>query len=54
MTSCCDAGKGTVTWRRCWGGADLSCATGAEGRVLSLLVVVGEVGSSTAGLDISR
>jgi hypothetical protein len=54
MTSGCDAGKGIVTLRGCLGGAGLSCATRAEGRVLSLLVVVGTVGGSTSSLDISR
>jgi hypothetical protein len=54
MASGCDAGKGFVTLRWCWEGAGLSCATRTEGRVLSFLVVVGEVGGSTADLDILR
>jgi hypothetical protein len=58
MTSVCDAGKGIVTLGWWWEGAGLSCATRTEGRVLSLLVVVGEVGGevggSTADLDILR
>jgi hypothetical protein len=54
MTSGCDTGKGIMTLRWCWEGAGLSCATRTEGRVLPLLVVVGEVGGSTADLDIWR